>query len=79
MCPRDLPSTFRAAAGPFINFRQLSVRPQALLLTYRTKEGHSVNFHQHFVELGDIPSVFLASADLLSASVKFQCVRGTFH
>ena len=63
------PETFRAAAGPSVNFSQLSVRPWDLLSAFRAYERPSANFlcvrgifHQLFVQPRDIPSTFCAAA-----------------
>ena len=74
---RDLPSSFRASAGPSVIFCKHSVRPQT-----------SVNLHQLFMRLRDLlstfhaavdnPSTFQAPATLPSTSISFPYIRGTF-
>ena len=47
---RQLPPTFRAAAGPSVNFCQLFVHLQDLLPTIRASAGPSVNFCVWYLE-----------------------------
>ena len=55
---RDLPSTFRAAVGLSVNFRQLSGHSQDILSTSRVLTGLSVKLHQLSMRLRDVPSAF---------------------
>ena len=64
----QLPSTFRAARRPFVNFHKLSVWPEDLLSNFRVAERPSVNFCYFSVLPGN----------LSSSSVSFQCGRDTF-
>ena len=87
------PETFRAAAGPSVNFSQLSVQPWELLSTFRASERPSVNFlcicgifHQLSVWPRDLSSTFcvlpwdLPSTSVnLGPSVNFLCGCGTFR
>ena len=67
---------FRAAAGPSVNFSQLSVQPWDHLSTFRASTSPSVNFpsvrgtfRKHSLWLEDHPSTFLAFTGL---SVNFR-------
>ena len=76
MCPRDLLSTFRmfadflstflAAAGPSVNFCQLSVHSWDLSLNFLYGRG---NAHQLSVHLRDLPST----------AVNISCVRKNYQ
>ena len=84
---RNLPSNFRAFAGPSINFSQVFVHPRKLLwtnccrrtfcqhqLTFRASAWYTVNLRQLFVRLGDLLSTLHPTG---WTSVNFPCVRGT--
>ena len=63
---RQLPSTFRAAAGPSINFCQLSVRQQDLPSTLFAAAGPSVNLLCSCSTFCQLPLPFCAAWDFLS-------------
>ena len=65
MRPRDILSTFCAAAGLSVNFRQLAVPSWGLRSTFRAAAGLSVNF--------------CACAGLSVDFHQFMCVRRTFR
>ena len=64
--PRDLASTFRASfiayAGPWVDFRHLSVFPQGLSSAFRMAAGGQGTSCQLSVWPVDFPSSFLVSA-----------------
>ena len=84
------PKTFCAAAGPSVNFSQLSVLPWDLLSTFRASARPSVNFlcirrifHQLSVHSRDLPSTFFStvgpSVNLSQLSMPPWGLRSTFH
>ena len=82
MHPRDLLSTFHAAAGPSINFlcihrtfHGLSVHPSDHPSTFREAAGSFVNFRQLSVLVQDRSSVSGASRGFSS---KYCCYNGIF-
>ena len=80
---REFPSTFRASAGPFINFLCVCKTLRLLLPTFRVSVGPSISFHQLSVHTlhhsSHLRQLFVRSQVILLNSVNFLCDRGTFR
>ena len=71
---RDLPSTFHAPTGPFVNFPCIRGSIRQIFASAE----HCVIFSKHYMRLRDLPSISVNFCTFLAPSVNIPCHRGTF-
>ena len=79
---RELPLTFHAKVGPFVNFHQISVCLRDLLSTFHAGGRPSINLCQFPFRqetFRQLPPFFRAAWRPSVSSITFLCGRETFH